>query len=497
MDALAVAAGLPDGDPFVGVARGSRIESVHRVAACAVGPDERILLAMGTIDVPVYLRSTAKPFIAAAAVREGVVERFGFEAREIATMSASHDGEPFHVDAVYSMLGKIGLPETALLCGPHAPYDAESAQALVRTGTPFTAVHNNCSGKHAGILALAVLLGADPAGYLEPEHPAQQKILALCARVCDDTLTPDRIAVDGCGIPVFATPLRNAALAFSRFATLQGVDERDARAMRTVRDAMTAFPQYVSGTNEFDTLLMAAGAGRIAAKSGAEGVHGLADIQTGIGLALKVVDGAGRATPPAAMALIRQLGLLDAGALAGLQRFERPPLLNRAGRRVGEIHALPRPGVSYDVLERQVQALLRDEGDLLANAANFAALVYGELPDVNWAGFYRLETNGDLILGPFAGKPACTRLPEGRGVCGAALRENAAVVVDDVSAFADHIVCDSASRSELAVPVYDGGKAVGVFDVDSPLPSRFSEADRRGLERLVRAFERGASPPAS
>ena len=165
-------------------------------------------------------------------------------------MAASHNGEPFHVNAVRSILAKIGLPESALACGPHAPYDPASASALARDGIAFSAIHNNCSGKHAGILALCQLLGADAASYLEIGNPAERHVLALCARLCGQPVDGLQLGIDGCGIPVFATPLRNAALAFSRLATLEGLDERDARALRVVRDAMVAFPQYVAGTGE-------------------------------------------------------------------------------------------------------------------------------------------------------------------------------------------------------------------------------------------------------
>lgn len=144
--------------------------------------------------------------------------------------------------------------------------------------------------------------------------------------------------------------------------------------------------------------------------------------------------------------------------------------------------------VSYDLLESQVRELLAGETDFIANAANFAAFLYYELPDVNWAGFYLLAASGELVLGPFAGKPACTRLPRGRGVCGTALARRETVVVPDVTAFADHITCDSASRSELVVPLLADGEPLGVFDVDSPSVARFSEEDRDGIEALVRAF---------
>lgn len=143
----------------------------------------------------------------------------------------------------------------------------------------------------------------------------------------------------------------------------------------------------------------------------------------------------------------------------------------------------------YELMERQVRELLGGESDLIANAANFASFVYHEVPDVNWAGFYFALPSGELILGPFCGRPACARLPAGRGVCGAAAQRGATVVVDDVAEFADHVACDAASRSEIVVPLFDEeGRLRGVFDLDSPLRARFTGEDRDGLERLVRAF---------
>jgi GAF domain-containing protein len=143
--------------------------------------------------------------------------------------------------------------------------------------------------------------------------------------------------------------------------------------------------------------------------------------------------------------------------------------------------------VDYDLLVRQVSGLLQDERDFIANAANFAAFTYIELPSVNWAGFYLPASDG-LVLGPFGGKPACTRLPQGQGVCNRAFSEMRTVVVDDVSAVADHIYCDSASRSEMVVPLIVNGVARGVFDLDSPELARFRPEDQTGIERLVACF---------
>ncbi|MBV9270091.1 MAG: asparaginase [Candidatus Eremiobacteraeota bacterium] len=327
------------GEPVVEVLRGPLVESVHEVAACAVDGDGKVLFSLGTIDVPVYLRSTAKPFIAATAVQHGVVERFGLDAREIAVMAASHSGEPFHVDAVRSILKKIGLKESALKCGPHAPYNAEAAKDLQRRGMQPGAVHNNCSGKHAGILALCKVLGADPETYLEASNPAEQEILTFCARLSDESVDSLPIGVDGCGIPVYATPLRNAALSFARLATLRGIDERDARALGVVRSAMMAYPEYVSGTKEFDAELMRSDSDNIVCKGGAEGVHGSAVIDRGIGLVTKVVDGTSRARGPAVVESLFQLGVLSERQRTNLAEFAHPIVYNRSGRTVGSIRA--------------------------------------------------------------------------------------------------------------------------------------------------------------
>lgn len=326
-----------EGIPFVEATRGQTVESVHRVAACALDARAEVIYAAGEIDVPVFLRSTAKPFIAAAVLAAGARERFGLETSEIAVMAASHSGEPFHVHAVRSILQKIGMDEGALQCGAHAPYNARAAADIESAGVAYGAVHNNCSGKHAGILALCRAIGADPATYLDPSHPAQQRILALCARLCDQRVEDLALGVDGCGIPVYATSLRNAARSFARFATLDGIDDADARALQTVREAMLAYPEYGSGTGEFDAELMRAAAGTIVCKGGAEGVHGDAAIPAGIGLVLKVVDGASRGRAPAVLAILQMLGLLAPEHLARLERFARPIVYNRAGRAVGEV----------------------------------------------------------------------------------------------------------------------------------------------------------------
>ena len=322
---------------MIDVTRGEIVESVHHVAACAATPRGEIVFAIGDVETPVFLRSTAKPFIAGAAIAAGVREAFDLTMQEIAVMAASHSGEAFHVEAVEAILNKIGLYASALQCGPHLPYNEGAAHAMLRAGDEPSALHNNCSGKHAGILALCKVLGADTSTYLEPSNPAQQAILAFCARMSDDDAATWPIGVDGCGIPVYATGLRRAAMAFARFASLTELPPHDAMALLVVRDAMVSYPEYVAGTGEFDSVLMAAAGGAVACKVGAEGVHGVALIPRGLGFASKVIDGmGGRARPPVTMAALRALGLAVADATE-LRGFAEPVVYNRAGRAVGAI----------------------------------------------------------------------------------------------------------------------------------------------------------------
>jgi L-asparaginase II len=324
----------------VEVTRGGLVESVHHVAACVVDAAGAVVYSAGEIDVPVYLRSSAKPFIAAAIVEAGVDAAFKLEPTEIAVIAASHSGQPIHVEAVQSILRKIGMDASDLQCGVHWPYDEASAEALRARGEQPTALHNNCSGKHAGILALCRIVGADPSTYLEASNPAQRRILEFCARLSDDDAATWPLGADGCGIPVYATSLRQAARSFARLASLTEMWPSDAAAMRIVRDAMIAHPEYVSGTGQIDTELMIAADGTIAAKAGAEGVHGVAAIPQGYGYVAKVLDGAARARGPSTIAVLRRLGVLDDTTAGRLARFAAPTVYNRAGDPVGEIRAV-------------------------------------------------------------------------------------------------------------------------------------------------------------
>jgi L-asparaginase II len=325
---------------LVVVTRGSIVESEHYICYAVVDAQQRILESNGDIDRPVYMRSSAKPLIATAMVASGAADRFGLTDEEIAIAAGSHSGEPYHIDAVRSILSKAGLNESALRCGAHAPTYQPAADALCLAGELPKPIHNNCSGKHAGILALALQLHADPDGYLSPDHPAQREILRVCAALLSVKPQILVIGVDGCGIPVIAVALKTAAYFYARLGDPSLFPSELASALGRVRNAMIAYPQFVAGTNRFDTDLMIATRPKVLAKGGAEGYHGSAALERGLGMTVKVADGNYRAVAPFVLGRLAQLGILSERECGLLETYRAPKVKNYAGKIVGEIHNL-------------------------------------------------------------------------------------------------------------------------------------------------------------
>lgn len=334
--------GFDCGGPAVVVTRGALVESEHCICYAIADARGSVVESRGDIERLVYLRSSAKPLIATAVVASGAADRFSFSPEEIALAAASHSGEPTHVQTALRMLAACGLDETALRCGAHAPVHEPSAEALVAAGQRPRAIHNNCSGKHAGILALAVHRGAATDSYLEVENPAQQEILAVCSELLGLPLEQMGIGVDGCGIPVIAAPLRIVATFFARLSDPKPYFPRLASAIHRVIAAMVEHPHMVAGTNRFDTDIMRVAAGGIVAKGGAEGYHASAALERGLGMAAKVADGNYRAIAPFVINRWRTLGVLDAGSVDALASYASPELHNHAGRVVGQIQVLDR-----------------------------------------------------------------------------------------------------------------------------------------------------------
>jgi L-asparaginase II len=258
-------------------------------------------------------------------------------------MAGSHGGEPFHLEAVRSILAKAGLSESDLKCGAHEPSYGPSAEVLRRSGESPTAVHNNCSGKHAGLLAVCRAMEWPIRSYLDPEHPLQRRIRATLAEMAGYPERSIGVAVDGCGLPTFALPVSAMARAWAALAAGDARRDDDrGRAAGVVLDAMSAHPEYVAGTARVDTDIMAGHGERVVVKAGAEGVF-CGAIRGGggpvpAGFALKVADGAKRAQDPALLGLLAALGVVDPTE-ERLAAHARPEVLNRAGARVGHIDA--------------------------------------------------------------------------------------------------------------------------------------------------------------
>ena len=326
----------PDRAPIgVLVLRGARVESWHQVSYAVADRSGRLRHAAGAIDRRIFPRSAVKPLQALALVESGAARSFGVSAAELALACASHSGEDCHVTTVTSWLARLGLDQSALACGAHAPSHAPSAERLRAAGQTPTPVHNNCSGKHAGMLTLARHRAAPLAGYQRAEHPVQRQIATTLAEMAGLHALPAP-AIDGCGVPTYPMSLAQLAGAFARLGDPHGLDAVRRAACEQIRRAISAHPRLVAGSGRACTAIMTAAPGLIV-KTGAEGVYAAALPGSGIGLALKVEDGASRAAPVALLALLEALGALSEKARAALAGIARPAIHNHAGERVGRI----------------------------------------------------------------------------------------------------------------------------------------------------------------
>lgn len=326
------------GNPvLVEVVRGSRVESEHRGRVAVVDAGGAAVLGFGDVGRPIFPRSAIKPMQALPLLDSGAADRFAFGDEELALASASHSGEPAHVAIVERMLARAGLDVSALACGAHPPIHAASAQALARSGRAPSPLHNNCSGKHAGFLCAARALGAEPAGYTDPEHAVQRAVRAALEGLAGVSIAEGSYGVDGCSVPTWPLPLDRLAGAFARFATGQGLGPERARAAARITAACTARPYLVAGTGRFCTRIMEHFGKRILVKTGAEGVLCGAFPELGLGLAIKCDDGAGRAAEVAMTALIARLLPLDRADEAVLAPMLHPVLRNWNGIEVGAL----------------------------------------------------------------------------------------------------------------------------------------------------------------
>lgn len=323
---------------LVHVTRGGIVESRHRGAFAVADAGGNLAAALGDIAGPVFPRSAIKAFQALPMV-ERAADRFGFTDAEIALACASHSGEPEHVRVARAMLGKLGLSESDLECGAHWPYDADATRALAAAGERPRAIHNNCSGKHAGMLALALALGATTKGYTDVSHPVQRAIAATMRDLCGIDPDAQPRGTDGCSVPTWAMPLEAWARGFSRFASGAGLPPERQRAARRIMAAVRNHPFMVAGSERFCTKLMQA-VPRAFVKTGAEGVFCGAVPHADFGLTVKCDDGAGRAAEVIMAALLAHLPVWTPEEEARLRSFATVPVTNRAGLEIGQLHAL-------------------------------------------------------------------------------------------------------------------------------------------------------------
>jgi len=331
------------------VVRGDIAESRHRVHCVVADAAGSVRATSAEPEGVTSFRSSAKPFQLLPLVERGHADALGCNERELAIMAASHSGSRAHMALVQGLLDRLGLAPSQLACGYHEPQDPQSLDDVRRDPSRRGPIYNNCSGKHAGMLALCRAEGWPVAGYERPDHPLQQLMLRTVAECCG--VAPETVltGIDGCSVPVFGVPLARMAQGYARIAEAiaRGGDAR-ARALQRIGRAMMAQPVVVEGEGRLATDLMLAAPGRLLAKSGAEGLLLVADASRGEGIAIKCEDGAMRAVGPAAVELLAALGTLRPAEREPLAVHRRPPVENAAGLRVGWLEAHVESGVSVE-----------------------------------------------------------------------------------------------------------------------------------------------------
>ncbi len=338
---------------LVEVTRGPLVESVHHGVVAVADVNGTLVAWAGNPGLVTYYRSSSKPIQAIPLIEGGGADHFGLTPAEIAIICGSHGGEDIHVETVRGILKKIGVGEDALACGKHIPYDKAAAFALESKGESPTVLHNNCSGKHAGMLALAKYNGWPIGGYENTFHPVQQTMLNIVAEFAGLTTDEVYIGVDGCGVCTFGMPVTAMAMSFARLADPDFWPEPRRSAVRRIIEAMTTHPEMVDDTVEgFDTDLMRAAGTSLISKGGAEGLQCAARVasegQPALGFALKLLDGdrINRARNPATMEGLRQSGLLSEETVDKLESYWMEEVRNRPGDVVGMV----RPAFTLDMV---------------------------------------------------------------------------------------------------------------------------------------------------
>jgi L-asparaginase II len=326
---------------LVEVLRGPIVESRHRGSVIVVDADGATVLSLGDVEQPVFPRSAVKAIQALPLVESGAADAFGFDDADLALACASHKGEPAHTQRAASLLSRAGLGEADLECGSHWPGRFEASLALAREGETPSQLHNNCSGKHSAFLCTCRHLDIQTRGYVDIAHRSQQLVREAMQDVTGAAHGPENAAIDGCSIPTYAVPLKSLALGFARMATGQGMGPQRAAAARRLLSACMQNPFYTSGTGAADLRLMQAAPGRVFTKTGAEAVFCAAVPELGLGIALKVDDGADRASEALVAAVLARVLKDDADPARRYAALAAAPILSRKGIEVGRLRVAP------------------------------------------------------------------------------------------------------------------------------------------------------------
>lgn len=322
---------------IIQVIRGQLTECVHQGHLVVVNERGDILHSSGQPTYVTYARSTAKLIQAIPVIESGAADHFNFSEEELALFCASHNGEKEHTETVLRVLNKINLCDDHLQCGVHEPFHGPTAASMREHGVKPTTLHNNCSGKHSAMLALAVHLNLPIDNYLSIDHPVQQFMLQTVSEMSGVPADQLYIGIDGCGVPVFGMGLHQLATAYARLGNPAQLNHTRAEACRRIVQAITRHPYHLAGSERFDTTLIRATKGRIIGKMGAEGVYAITIPEEGLGIAIKIEDGAKRALHPAVAEALVQLKLLTVQEQTELESFRNPLIRNWQGTIVGSI----------------------------------------------------------------------------------------------------------------------------------------------------------------
>lgn len=297
---------------LVYASRNGQVENIYRGDAAVVNLDGEVLYELGDPFKKTFWRSSAKPFQVLPFIEAGGMERYQVSGRELALMCASHGGEEGHVKAVLALLQKIGFEESDLNCGPAPPMYRQAIIEILKHKQDWTQLHNCCSGKHSGMLAIAAIKGYGTGNYEDISHPVQQEVLEIASEMTGVEKEQIGIGVDGCGAPIFYMPLFNMAVAYAHLSKPDRVaDKKRRQALERVAGAMTDHPWFVAGTDRLDTILMEVTGGRLLAKLGADGVYCVSIMGEGTGIALKIECGVIKAIEPVIIEILRRLSYID------------------------------------------------------------------------------------------------------------------------------------------------------------------------------------------